>query len=75
MPGQTQPAAEGSISEQRVGDITTPGQWNKHVQAHGQHWNGIAILYERGVGVVENRFVSGAGVGLTSLKAGWNLGK
>jgi RHS repeat-associated protein len=48
-------------------DITTPRQWQKHVNHYTPGFGeGIPIMYERGVGVVgTTRLLSGAGVGLS----------
>jgi hypothetical protein len=47
-------------------DITTPGQWQKHVNQYTPDFGtGIPIMYERGAGLVgTTRLLPGAGVGL-----------
>jgi RHS repeat-associated protein len=51
------------------GDITTQGQWRSHVSRYGGFGEGIPILYERGVGVVNyQRLLSGAGVTNSLIK-------
>lgn len=53
-------------------DITTPGQWQKHVNKYSPGFGeGIPIKYERGVGVVDTpRLLPGAGAGLSTLQEG-----
>ena len=53
-------------------DITTPGQWQRHVNKYTPGFGeGIPIMYERGVGVVgTTRLLPGAGVGLSILQEG-----
>lgn len=48
-------------------DLTTVGQWESHVTKYGnQFGEGIPLLYERGVGLVNSaQLRSGAGLGLT----------
>ena len=51
-------------------DLTTPGSWGSHVTKYGDEFGeGIPILYQRGVGVVNvPRLRTGAGVGLTGTQ-------
>lgn len=70
-------------------DITTPGQWQKHVNHYTPGFGeGIHIMYQRGAGVVgTTRLLPGAGVGLSVLQGasggggafsglgGWTNGK
>ncbi len=53
-------------------DITTPGQWGRHVDDYASDFGqGIPILYQRGKGVVETtRLSAGAGFGLSALQWG-----
>ncbi len=78
MPGANRASGQQSdlIGNGFWGDITTPGQWNAHVTKYGHQGEGVAILYERGVGIVQTtRLSSGAGLGLTTLKGGVMIGK
>ena len=49
-------------------DLTTPGQWQAHVNRYGGSFGeGIPLLYDRGIGIVNaTRLSAGAGVGLTA---------
>jgi hypothetical protein len=50
-------------------DITTAGQWQKHVNTYQDFGTGIPIIYERGVGVINStRLLPGAGTVLTTIK-------
>lgn len=52
-------------------DLTTPGQWGSHVRRYGsQFGDGIPLLYERGLGLVDTwRLRSGAGTALSGTQA------
>lgn len=50
-------------------DITTPNQWQKHLNNYQDFGIGIPIIYERGAGVVNSpRLLPGAGVGISLIK-------
>jgi hypothetical protein len=53
-------------------DLTTPGQWSRHVSRYGSTFgDGIPMLYERGVGLLDStKLYSGAG---TLLGVGQSL--
>lgn len=54
-------------------DLTTPGQWSKHVRQYGSDYGqGIPLLYERGAGIVNlaPRAPSGAGASLGLIQYG-----
>jgi RHS repeat-associated protein len=59
-------------------DITTPGQWQRHVTSYTTNFGtGIPILYNRGVGVVgTTRLIPGVGYSLfTSRFIGYHYGR
>ena len=47
-------------------DVTTPGQWQNHVNKYGDDFGeGVGVLYERGKGVVNSpKLTSGAGAAI-----------